>query len=223
LSKFQVGDEVMIFADDEGFYRAEQSSVPVLRKAAIVSEADEDGDCLVKVEGMDARYANQDRIFPLETILIDGNPFFVGQRAITAEELFSFAGDSDGGVDLNMSVNPFPVRHDKKEDPAVGPNEDASDGYEEFQDKINKSAAKLAASMEGASLDPLVISALGIDSKGDPVVGPNEDSFYPGGKIYAEHINSAYYPPLTKEDASPEVTFTLEQVVALLNALKSEV
>jgi hypothetical protein len=164
LSKFQVGDEVMIFADDEGFYRAEQSSVPVLRKAAIVSEADEDGDCLVKVEGMDARYANQDRIFPLETILIDGNPFFVGQRAITAEELFSFAGDSDGGVDLNMSVNPFPVRHDKKE---------------------------------------------------DPTVGPNEDSFY--------DPSDGGYEPLIKEDASPEVTFTLEQVVALLNALKSEV
>lgn len=177
----------MIFTDDEGVYRAEYSDVPVLKKAVITSEVDEDEEYGVEVDGEPASYAHQDRVFPLETILIGGNPFFVGQRAVTAEELFGHASDSDGGVNLNMSFGPIPERH-----------------YE-WRDCECKRIC---------------------DKKEDPDVGPNEDSFYPGGKIYADTItingNVDHVSSGRAED--PEaITFTLEQVVALLNAFKSEV
>lgn len=171
MSKFQVGDEVLILADDKGLYGVEQSDVPLLRRAMIHQALDEDGDYRIRAEDGVISYANQTRIFPLDTIFVDGNPRFAGQSVISAEESFAHASDSDGGVNLNMSVGPIPERH-----------------YEWRDCECKRICNK----------------------KEDPTVGPNEDTYY--------DPNDGNYKKLEEP-----VVFTLEQVVALLNAFKSEV
>lgn len=158
----------------------------------------------------------------------DGDYVPIGHA--TLDEALHGPTHSDGGVWLAPAGTPLPTAADINgpDSPWTKLGEVIADGYEEFQDKINEASAKLAASMEGVTVENFqsgalitdwdlndCAAALGIDSKGDPDVGPNEDSFYPGGKIYADASLG--------EVAKDEITFTVEQVVALLNAFAKEV
>lgn len=76
--KLMIGDEVLVFADNEGFYSLERSKEPALNRARIASGYNAtDKDYMIEPldEGFGmTHYAMADRLYPLGTILINGKP-----------------------------------------------------------------------------------------------------------------------------------------------------
>lgn len=96
--EFEVGDEVLIFADRLGFYSAEESDTPSLREVTIEAAPDEDGDYRIRHSALGWRYARGERVFPLGTILVDGKPVRPEDQDVNRELPEGHSLHSDGGV-----------------------------------------------------------------------------------------------------------------------------
>lgn len=178
----------------------------------------------------DSWLREQDAVTPHFTVHQDGKiEQHLDLGHTTVDEVLDGPAHSDGGVWLAPAGTPLPTAADINgpDSPWTKLGEIASDGYEEFQEKINEASAKLAASMEGVTVEnfqsgastswnpkTLTAAALGIDIKEDSDMGPNEDSYYDPKRM------SPCQPVKFPGD---EPTFTAEQVVALLEAYKKAV
>lgn len=96
--EFEVGDEVLIFADRLGFYSAEESDTPSLREVTIEAAPDEDGDYRIRHSALGWRYVRGERVFPLGTILVDGKPVRPEDQDVNRELPEDHSLHSDGGV-----------------------------------------------------------------------------------------------------------------------------
>lgn len=216
MTKFNVGDEVRLekSVDDSSTYEDTglfPREIRMLRgKELTVIEVERDGytgllDVLVVVAtSPDDDHSAWLSSNAIKLIKAEPDPLhdpneggYVPIGHTTVDEALGSPAHSDGGVWLAPAGTPMPTAADIN-----GPDSPWTKLGEILGDGVVVDIDDFAA-------------ALGIDSKGDPDVGPNEDSFYPGGKIYADASIG--------EVAKDEITFTVEQVVALLEAYKKAV
>lgn len=119
--EFEIGDEVLIFADRQGFYSAEESDTPSLREVTIEAAPDEDGDYRIRHSALGWRYARAERIFPLGTILVDGKPVRPEDQDVNRELPEGHSLHSDGGMFFVGASNTLPPAcAEEVYDPALG-------------------------------------------------------------------------------------------------------
>lgn len=141
--EFEVGDEVLIFADSEGFYVAERADIPLLRRATIRHGLDEEGDYGIDCPPLRGKYATEARVFPLGTILVDGDPI----RPKPQEQPEGHSLHSDGGmlfsadqiitggtIDPSMTFTIEEISAEAKE--LLFGGVEVNDPYQEFLDEV---------------------------------------------------------------------------------------